>query len=275
MSIRLFPISSEEYSLLVDYILRKTGISYNESKRYYVEKRIYSRMAAAGFEDFRSYFRYLKADPTGQELQELVNVLTVNETYFFREYEQLKCFAEEVLPEILKNSLPGTPVKVWSAGCSTGEEPYTLAIILMEMLGKEKKFQIVATDINSDVLRRAKIGVYERRSVREVPEPYLKKYFLEKEGRYQVVPELKSKVLFSLLNLLDREQMKMMRDFDAVFCRNVLIYFDDSGRRQVALCFYESLRPKGFIFLGHSESMGRILPVFKLRKFNNAIIYQK
>lgn len=267
-------LSREEFSLLTDYILKKTGIFYDENKRYYVEKRIFERMRQTGFETFRGYFLYLKGDPTGGELQSLINLLTVNETYFFREFDQLKCFAEEALPEIVRN-IPGGKLKVWSAGCSTGEEPYTLAIILLEMLDGSFSFEVHATDINSDVLRRARLGSYDGRSVREVPEPYLKKYFTLIGDRYQISSVVKQKVQFYNLNLLDRERMKAMRDFDAIFCRNVLIYFDDKGRREVAMGFYNTLRPKGFIFLGHSESMSRILPVFKIRKFKNAIIYQK
>ncbi len=205
-----------------------------------------------------------------------MNQLTVNETYFFREYDQLKCFAEEALPELAAGVRNGERLRVWSAGCSTGEEAYTLAIILFEMLGDDGlDFEVHATDINSEVLAKARLGVYEQRSVRDVPLVYLEKYFTGAGGRYAVVPRLKEKVRFYQVNLKDRSQMVRMRGFHAIFCRNVLIYFDDLGRREVALSFYESLLPGGFIFLGHSESMSRILPVFRVRKFKNAIIYQK
>lgn len=269
-------ISKEEYVLLIDFIKNKTGLSYDEKKRYYVEKRIRDRMRATDHESFQDYFRYLLNDLSGRELQLLLNHLTVNETYFFREYEQLKCFAEEALPEIVANTAERETVKVWSAGCSTGEEAYTLAIILLEMLGKDDPdFEVHATDINSEVLLKARLGIYEERSVRDVPEVYLNRYFTRTGGRYAVVPFVKDKVHFYQINLKDRKQVGRMRDFHAIFCRNVLIYFDDLGRREVALYFYESLLPKGFIFLGHSESMSRILPVFRVRKFKNAIIYQK
>ncbi|HHW39955.1 MAG TPA: protein-glutamate O-methyltransferase CheR [Syntrophomonadaceae bacterium] len=268
-------MSNEEYTLLTDFIRNKTGLSYDDKKRYYVEKRICDRMRATKLESFRRYFQYLQGDLSGRELQILLNRLTVNETYFFREYEQLKCFAEEALPEIIANAGMG-PLRVWSAGCSTGEEAYTLAIILLEMLGEDgADFEVHATDINSEVLLKARLGVYDERSVRDVPEVYLNRYFTRTGGRYGVDACLKEKVRFYQVNLKDRQQMSGMRDFHAIFCRNVLIYFDDMGRREVALYFYESLLPKGFIFLGHSESMSRISPVFRVRKFNNAIIYQK
>ncbi|MGB9791881.1 MAG: CheR family methyltransferase [Thermacetogeniaceae bacterium] len=269
-------LSKEEYALLVDYIKAKTGLAYDERKRYYVEKRVLDRMRATNMASFRDYFRYLRGDLSGRELQQLLNQLTVNETYFFREYDQLKCFAEEALPEVVAGMGPGDRVRVWSAGCSTGEEAYTLAIILFEMLGEGgPDFEVHATDINSEVLTRARLGVYDGRAVREVPEVYLDRYFTRSGGKYVVVPRLKEKVRFYQVNLKDRGQMARMRGFHAIFCRNVLIYFDDVGRREVALHFYESLLPNGFIFLGHSESMSRILPVFRVRKFKSAIIYQK
>jgi chemotaxis protein methyltransferase CheR len=215
----------------------------------------------------------------GQELQELVNLLTVNETYFFREYYQLKCFAEEVLPEILdkKRGEKLRKIRVWSAGCSTGEEPYTLAIIMEEMLEDMEgvTWEVHATDINTEVMEKAELGLYSQRSVRLVPEEYKIRYFLKRGEFYEIIPHIKKKVDFYQLNLMDAADMRKMLDFDVIFCRNVLIYFDDASRRQVALYFYEALAEGGYIFLGHSESMSRISPIFKLRRFKNAFVYQK
>lgn len=272
-----FTISKEEFARLTDYIWRKTGIFYDESKRYYVEKRVFERMRLVGRGEFREYFHFLRSDSSESEFQALVNLLTVNETYFFREYDQLKCFAEEVLPELLFGArAEARKIRIWSAGCSTGEEAYTLAIILQEMLDSEScEFEVHATDINTDALQKARRGVYEERAVREMPLPYLEKYLTWRGGSYHVFPDLKKKVRFYQLNLRDRARMREMQGFDAIFCRNVLIYFDERSRREVALLFYESLRPGGFIFLGHSESMSRISPIFRIRKFKNAIIYQK
>jgi chemotaxis protein methyltransferase CheR len=220
------------------------------------------------------YLNYLRFHDSGRELQELINLLTVNETYFFREYSQLKCFAEEALP-VLMAGAPQRHIRVWSAGCSSGEEAYTLAIILVEMLaGTGFTFQVLATDINTSVLKAAERAVYGERSVRDVPDVYKQKYFQKEGGWYAVCPEVKSKVSFSYLNLAD-DWTSRMGNLHAIFCRNVLIYFDDLSRREVALKFYRALVPGGFIFLGHSESMSRIAPIFKVRRFNHAIIYQK
>ncbi len=271
-------MTTEEFVKLRDYIYRKVGIFFEEKKLYYVEKRVEARMRAAGLDSFRAYFAWMRFDTSDRELQELLNVLTVNETYFFREYQQLRCFAEEVIPEILKGKNNQNPkkVRVWSAGCSTGEEAYTLAIIMTEMTGGlPVDWEIHATDLNTDVLAKAKRGLYGRRSVKDVPETYLARYFYRVGEQFEIHPGLRRQIIFHQLNFLDRENMREMADFDIIFCRNVLIYFDDASRRQVALHFYDALRKGGFIFLGHSESMSRITPIFRLRKFKNAIIYQK
>jgi chemotaxis protein methyltransferase CheR len=274
-------MTREEFCKLRDYIYRRTGLYFEEKKLYYVERRVEDRMRSVGIADFSTYFGYMRFQHPQHEFQELLNALTVNETYFFREYDQLRCFAEEVLLEILaaKGAQRPKRVRLWSAGCSTGEEAYTLAIIMKEMAEGLSQGPVVwevhATDINTEVLRAAEKGVYNLRSVRHVPEVYLERYFCRYGEEFRVSPELRPHLRFYQLNLLDREAMRTMKDFDTIFCRNVLIYFDDVSRREVALYFYDALRPGGFIFLGHSESMSRIAPIFRLRKFKNAIIYQK
>jgi len=271
-------LTIEKFVKLRDYIYRKVSIYFDEKKLYYVEKRVEARMRAVNLDSFRAYFAWMRFDTSNRELQELLNALTVNETYFFREYQQLRCFAEEVIPEILqsKNGQHPKRVRLWSAGCSTGEEAYTLAIIMREMTkGLPVTWEIHATDLNTDVLEQAKKGLYGGRAVKDVPDVYLARYFRRMGEQFEVHPELRRQILFYQLNLLDRENMRKMADFDTIFCRNVLIYFDDASRREVALYFYDALRKGGFIFLGHSESMSRITPIFRLRKFKEAIIYQK
>jgi chemotaxis protein methyltransferase CheR len=268
-------LSAADFTRLAEYIYQKTGIRFEAGKQYYVAKRVEKRMQELGFESFSRYFNHLRFQPAGRELEFLVNALTVNETYFFREYGQLKCFAEEVVPLLARNLCGGT-LKVWSAGCSTGEEPYTLAIILLEMLADTGVgFEVHGTDINTSVLEAAGRAAYGERAVKDVPADYLRKYFRFDGGGYWVVPDVKKHVRLCRLNLKDEESMEKMRGFHAIFCRNVLIYFDERSRREVALCFYRSLEPGGFIFLGHSESMSRVTTVFKLRRFKEAIIYQK
>ncbi|MGB9661739.1 MAG: CheR family methyltransferase [Moorellaceae bacterium] len=263
-----------DFEKLREYVYRQTGIYFEDQKLYYVEKRVEQQMAARGFKDFQDYFSALRFDRTGSLWQELLNSLTVNETYFFREYDQLKCFAEEVIPLWRQNGIGRQGIKVWCAGCSTGEEAYTLAIILKEMTDG-LYWEIHATDINTSVLEKAEQGIYNHYATRQVPEVYLERYFTRVGANYAVSSQLKKKIKFYQVNLMDDQAMQRMRNFSAIFCRNVLIYFDDISRRRVAMYFYQALQPGGYVFLGHSESMSRISTLFKPVKFHHAIIYQK
>ncbi|WP_027717191.1 CheR family methyltransferase [Desulfovirgula thermocuniculi] len=262
-----------DFDRLREFIYRQTGILFEPQKQYYVERRVEQHMASRGYSSFNEYFSALRFG-RGELWQELLNSLTVNETYFFREYDQLKCFAEEVLPLWVGNGAGRAGIKIWSAGCSTGEEAYTLAIIMEEM-AQGYPWEIHATDINTEVLARAQEGVYNDYAVRQVPDVYFTRYFTRVNGGYAVSPLLKRRVKFYQVNLMDDARMRQMKGFHAIFCRNVLIYFDDASRRRVALHFYQALEPNGYIFLGHSESMSRITTVFKPVRFKNAIIYQK
>lgn len=264
-----------QFRKLRDYIYQKTGIFFPDSKMYFVERRLAMRMETISVAEFRSYYSRLRFEQGNAELQSLIEVLTVNETYFFREFNQLKCFAEEVLPEVVRRE-PGN-LLVWSAGCSTGEEAYTLAIILSEMLGPENlaRCKVLATDIDKKVLAVAQKGCYGIRSTRHIPSAYVEKYFEPAGNELRVKDKLRSIVEFKPLNLVDSVQMNLIQEADVVFCRNVLIYFDDQSRRKAALDLYRSLKPGGYVFLGHSESMSRITSVFQLCKFQHSIIYQK
>ncbi|WP_166244797.1 CheR family methyltransferase [Paenibacillus turpanensis] len=268
-------LSLEQFHRLRDYIYQKTGIYFPDSKLYFMERRLIQRLEALGIQDINYYYSMLRFESSGAELQAFIEVLTVNETYFFREFHQLKCFAEEVLPELIRRE-KGNLV-FWSAGCSTGEEAYTLAIILCEMLRPENlaRCRIIATDIDNKVLAFARKGCYGERSTRHIPAPYIRRYFEEDGNELRVTDELRRLVEFRQLNLMESAMMRKMEHVDVIFCRNVLIYFDDQSRRQVALDFYQSIKDGGYVFLGHSESMSRITSIFQLRKFQHSIIYQK
>jgi chemotaxis protein methyltransferase CheR len=265
----------EQFWRLRDFIYQKTGIYFPDNKLYYVERRLLDRMEALNLPSVAEYYTYLRFERQNEEFQTFIEALTVNETYFFREFHQLKCFAEELLPELIRQNK--NEYVFWSAGCSTGEEAYTLAIILYEMLGPEtlSKCRILATDIDNKVLAFARRGVYGERSFKHIPKPYLQRYFERIGTEYRVGDKLRKLVQFQQLNLIDTKSMQQVVDIAAIFCRNVLIYFDDVSRRQVAFDFYQSLRTGGYIVLGVSESMSRITTLFQLRKYQHAIVYQK
>ncbi len=270
-------ITDSDFEKFREYFYRKTGIYFGDSKRYFVDKRLIERIKATGHKNFRSYFTFLRFDRSGKEFQELVNLMTVNETYFFREEYQFKCMVEEVLPEILEIKDENL-IRIWSVPCSTGEEPYSIAIYLLEYWPQidEVDVEIVASDIDTNALKKAKEGIYGKRSVKNVPKSILRKYFVPlPDGNYQIIDEIREAVEFKRLNVCNIVETKKMRNFDIIFCRNLLIYFDDAARKKVATSFYDSLNPGGFVFLGHSESMSRICSLFKVRKFKHCIAYQK
>ncbi len=271
-------LSNTDFEKFREFFYRKTGIFFPDSKKKFVEKRIKSRMEATGHEHFRSYFNFVRFQRSGEELQELTNVLTVNETYFFREKYQFESLVDNVLDEVLENKEDGEGIRIWSIPCASGEEPYSIAIYILEYWPKieEIDVEIIASDIDTKVLEKAKKGIYNLRSVKNLPKHILRKYFKRlSNDRYEIIDDLKEAIDFTQLNLFDYKENKKYRYIDVIFCRNMLIYFDDESRLKAAQIFYDSLNPGGFIFLGHSESMSRICSLFKVRKFKQGIVYQK
>ncbi|MGI6487361.1 MAG: protein-glutamate O-methyltransferase CheR [Syntrophomonadaceae bacterium] len=273
-------LSIQDFIQLRDLIYDRTGIHFGENKIYYVKKRLQKRMGMGGFDSVEAYLKHLKwFDRESQEFQQLVNLLTVNETYFFREFSQLQVFGEACLQQVTRRKLEmGVPtLKIFCAGCSTGEEAYTLAIILLEMLEgiSPKQTIIKAVDIDENVLAAARQGIYDRRSVKDVPPLYLERYFTSPApGQYMVNPEVREMVVFEHLNLMDHRALRYENNYDFIFCRNVLIYFDDLSRKKVVDRFYTMLNQGGFIFLGHAESLSRMSTAYKIRKMHGQIVYQ-
>jgi chemotaxis protein methyltransferase CheR len=274
-------LTSQQFGRFRDLIYAKLGIHFEDRKVYFLKRRLEERMAAHAMAKFDEYvFLLAQCDPDGVEMQALANLITTNETYMFREYEQLEGFANLCLPEVVdaKRARGDRTLRIWSAGCSSGEEPYTLAIIVREVLLDVDRWrvEIVATDVDEGMLELSAQARYGERSIKHVPEDYRPRH-LVRTGReeYAIRPETKALVTVRHLNLHDRAAMRQMRGFDFIFCRNVLIYFDDASRKGVVDHFYEALNPDGFIFLGHSESVGRITPAFKLRRLEKQLVYCK
>lgn len=275
-------ISDEEFERFQDFFYRKTGIVFGEAKRYFVDRRLNDRFAATGHGTPSAYLLFLKYDDTrSQELQHLINAMTVNETYFYREEYQFSCLVKSILPELVARRTPrdNRPIRLWSLPCSTGEEPYSLAISMLENWSDVDRYdvEIVASDIDTRVLARARAGLYDDRSVQYLSDAVRARYFSAAgTGQWQIINDLRSSVEFQLVNLNDRRDMRHHANaFDVIFCRNLLIYFDDLSRRQAAEAMFDALRPGGFVCLGHSESMSRISSLFTIRKFPDAIVYQK
>ncbi|MGR3318542.1 MAG: CheR family methyltransferase [Candidatus Anammoxibacter sp.] len=272
-------LTPEEFNKFRDLINEKCGIYFEEKKLYMLKKRIENRLKITNTKEPKDYYRLIKYDPRGNELNIFIDSLTTNETYFFREAAQLNGFADDVLPVLLEEKRKGVfkKMKIWSAACSTGCEPYTLSILLREKIKDFNAWdiQVYGTDISSEILKKCRSGMYTERDVKDVPLNYKTKYFKNSGATFEIAPEIKAMVKFSLLNFLDKMMMRSMRDFDVIFCRNVLIYFTDEVRKKVVNQLYDSLKQGGYIFLGHADSMARISAAFKLKKFNNTLAYCK
>lgn len=270
-------LTDELYDKFVKMIYDETGIFYEPNKKYYVEKRIEKRALTNEMDDLNEYYTMLKHTEKSPEFYKLINDLTVNETYFFRDFPQLRNFAEDILPVFEKENYINKKIKIWCAACSTGEEAYTLAIILLEMLDdpSDWEIQILATDINSEVLKKAETGIYDQRSVKYVPLEYLDKYFTKNSDKYIISQDLKKYITYREVNLMDEGAMENINGCDFIFCRNCLIYFDDESRKSVVSMFYNSLNPGGYLFLGYSESVGRITSAYKVSRMGGTIVYTK
>ena len=270
-------MTEEEFLRLCDFLYRRTGMLFGEAKRYYVERRITERMGATGATSFASYFARLRGDVRG-EIEQFVNAFTVNETYFYREDHQLQCLTSDLLRERLAVKPRGEAVRIWSVPCSTGEEPYSIAIWLLENWPQvdSHDIEIVGSDIDTGVLEAARAGVYGKRALMRLSPELIERYFEQiDDERWRVLEDLRDSVRFSAVNLVEPAQTRPNGRFDVIFCRNVLIYFDDASRRIAAENLYENLAPGGFICLGHSESMSRISPLFEVCRYADAIVYQR
>ena len=273
-------ISIEQIQKLSQHIYQKLGLHFDEKKVYFLKTRVAKRMDALGLDDPKDYlFKIGYGDREGVEMQALANLITTNETYMFREYDQLQAWANCCLPEVLsaKQDRGDKTLRIWCAGCSSGEEAYTLAMILQEVFPQAQTWdcKIVATDIDENMLRKTKAARYGERSVHDVPEEYRRKYLIEAGDEWVVRPRTAALVQPMHLNLHDRMALRNMRGFDFVFCRNVLIYFDEVSRKAVVDHFYNALHPGGYVFLGHSESIGRVSTAFKLKRFETHLVYGK
>jgi len=273
-------LSVETFIKLRDFIYAKTGILFQDNKAYLLESRLKWRLEECGCGSYDEYFYLLNYDPRRHtELVNLYNSVTTNETSFFRDAVQIKAFYDDVLPLVAKqNKEKGiNEIKIWSAASSTGEEAYTVAMQMdNQQLPKNGfRIEIEGSDISDQVLEKAREGKYGKNAIRNVPSDYLSKYFINTSDVYELNPHIKKMARFRNINLIDSMKTKSMRNMDVIFCRNVLIYFDEKARKTVVSNLYDSLRSGGFLFIGYSESLHNISRSFKLRHFNRALVYQK
>lgn len=262
---------------LRDEIYKRTGMFFTDTSKYLVQKRLSPRAREMNFDSFQKYFYFLQYDPRSDaEYDHIFDLITTNETYFFREPAQLTAFAEEIVPELLARK-PVKKLRIWSAGCASGEEPYSIAILLQENgWFKQASIEIFGSDLNQQVLARARRGIYRENSFRSTSQILREKYFTRQpDGSWQISDEIRNRVSLGRMNIYDQARVSLLGSLDVVFCRNVIIYFDDNSKKVVVSNFYKRLVEGGYLLLGHSESLISLSTQFKLRHLRNDMVYQR
>ena len=264
-----------EFRMFRELLRSHCGLHFADDLRYLLEKRVARRAEALGLASFSSYHYLLRRGTDGDdELARLIDDVTTNETYFLRERDQLRALVEEILPELGEGS--SGPVNVWSAGCSSGEEPYSIVILALEAgLVPGRDLRVYASDISRSMLQKARQGDYRESSFRSMEDPLKRKYFVEKEGLHRISDDVKRHVCFAHLNLLDPARQGLLGTMHVILCRNVIIYFDLETKRRVLCAFDAKLRPGGYLLLGHSESLINLSTAFELRHLRHDMVYRK
>ena len=263
---------------LRDLIYQASGLYFDQKMQPILERRLRPRVLALHLGGFEQYYLYLQFDRERRdELQLALDAVAVHETYFFRELRALNAFSEEMLQEISQRRAGTRTLRVWSAGCSTGEEAYTLAILILESgLFDRWKIELSASDLSQRVIAEARMGRYRAHSFRTIDEERRARYFtLQPDGSWLIDERLRVMVNFGCFNLADSRRFHIYSDLDVVFCRNVMLYFDTAARRRAVLGFHQQLREGGYLVLGASESLVALKAPFRLAHLQNDLVYQK
>jgi len=275
-------LDEAQFVQLRDLIHEASGIYFNGNKRYLLESRLQDRLKARGLHSFEEYLYFLKFDGRrSEELKFVFNVITTNETSFYRNPPQMEAFANSILPALIarKRAQGSYRIRMWSAGCSSGEEPYSMAMLVRNTLGsalRDFRVEIHGTDISTEMLERAEAGVYSNYTLRSLPGVLKEQHFVQTAAdAWQINSNVREMVRFAQLNLNDAERLRTMRGFDIIFCRNVLIYFDMDAKKRFVSAFYDALVPGGTLLLGHAESLHNVSRAFRLEYFEGALAYRK
>jgi chemotaxis protein methyltransferase CheR len=274
-------MTAQEFGALRDFVYNKSGIYFRETKKYFLETRVTRRIIELSMTSYVEYLRLLQGPKGLEELKFLFNEVTTNETSFWRNPPQIEAFQKLVLPEVasLARARGGGRFRIWSAACSSGEEPYTLAMVCADAKDtvlRGLSVEIIATDISERVMNLAKIAQYGSYTLRNLTPATLKIHFDQVgDDLFEVKPELKRLVTYKNFNLVDYLGYRSLGFFDVIFCRNVLIYFDDTVKSKVIGGFHEQLHPKSYLMVGHSESIHTYASGFDLVHFSMATGYRK
>ncbi len=269
-------LTKASFVLLRDLIHERTGLFYGNDKRDLLADKLSSRVVECGFESFLDYYYFLKYDEEAEaEWRRLMDTLSVQETYFWREMDQVQALVEVLVPDHFANRR-GEPLRIWSAGCATGEEPLTIAMALAEAGWLDRApIQIYGTDASPGAIGQARRGVYRKRSLRNLPPSLRERYFVRVEGGWRIDPDLHARVRWGVVNLLDEDQAAPLASAEVIFCRNVFIYFSSQAIKKVVDLFYRQMPAPGYLFLGASESLLRLETGFELEEIGGAFAYVK
>lgn len=277
---RELAMTDAEYRMFCEMLKSRCGLHFDSDTRFLVDRRIARRVRELELGSVAAYRYHLRNGAGGEEeFAQIIDDLTTNETYFYREHDQLRALIEEIVPELLvlrRRSSPSRAISIWCAGCSSGEEPYSVVAMALEAgLRPGRDIKVYASDISRSMLTKSRRGVYREASFRELSDHLRRKYFTEKDGLYRISDDIKKYVDFIHLNLMDRDKISLLGTMDVILCRNVIIYFDLATKKTVIETFYEKLRPGGYLLLGHSESLINVSSAFELSHLKNDLVYRR
>lgn len=270
-------MDAETFKQLREFIYEQTGITFQENQRYLLESRLAPRLKEHNLSGYAQYLNFLRFDTyRDRELVSLYGLITTNETYFYRDQAQLDAFIKTIVPAVMEANKTTRQLRIWSAACSSGDEPYTIALMLSDYAPLVNwNIEILGTDISEPILKLAKAGVYTAHALRHVP-PHLKsRHFTGQGENFAISAAIKQRVKFMNLNLYDRPRLKLVRGIDVVFCRNCLIYFDDKAKHQIVTDLAAALKPNGYLIIGFSESLTKMSDVVRAQHVGRSVVYQK
>lgn len=263
----ILELTDAEFASLTEFVKVNYGLDLS-AKKAFAQMRLQSLIASSGFSTFAEYFNHAMLDRTGEAVSSMINNLTINYTLFYRESFHFDMFAAEVLPYLVKKEQLSRDLRIWSAGCSTGEEPYTLAIMVADFLGDNRPLwdtKILATDISTFALKKALIGEYPVESIKGLHADWARKYFVPHPTNSQsvlIAPGIKEEIIFRKHNLV-KDPFVFKQKFDVIFCRNVMIYFDDGTKQRLLKKLYDILDDGGYLFIGMSETINYTQTMFQ------------
>lgn len=261
----MITITKEEFTKLAEYIERNYGIHLKEEKKALITNRLYNELVSSNCKNFTQYYEYICSDKTGIALTTFINKITTNHTFFMREAEHFYYFRDKVLP-YLSSTVKDKDLRIWSAGCSSGQEPYTLAMIIDDYFKNDKILwdsKILATDISSKVLSEAMNGIYSYEEIEPLPSLWRLNYFQKlNNGDYRISDKIRKEVIYRKFNLMEKN-FPFRKKFHTIFCRNVMIYFDHKTKMDLINKYYDMMEYGGYLFIGHTESIPRNETGFK------------